>query len=353
MADLTGTAPYLHGVAVLDAAGRSTVALVDTAGTALCLSQALADELDLTVHEWLDDQGAAVAVVDPPPLLVGGAPLDTDGLVAYAFEDTGPLGLAARRADLLLPATVLRRHHVVLDGPAGVLEIGPPGGLERRGVAVPSEFDDHGLVRLTIEVDGAPVTVVLDAALTCCLATDGVLRDWQGRHPDWPASASAVGPGNVIGSPVEARIPMLRVPAVEIGSFTVPEVAFAWRGDGELAADGSLGGNVLDLFRVDLDYAAGSVRFEQGRPFPGNDTEQVGVVLALAEDGWQIAAAVSGLDGVRPGDLLVAVDGEPVADLALPGVLDLLRGAPGDRHQLLLDRDGADVDVDAPVLRLL
>jgi hypothetical protein len=353
MADATGSAPYRHGVAVLDAAGRPAVTLVDTAGTALCLSMALAEELELPVHEWLDDQGIPVAVVDPPPLSVGGAPLDTEGLVAYAFEYTRPLGLAARRADVLLPSTVLRRHHLVLDGPNERIEIGPPGGLERRGVAVPTTIDDHGMVRLTIDVDGHVIDVVLDSALSCCLAADRVVRGWQQRHPNWPASASAVGPGNVIGSPVEARIPMLRVAAVEIGSFTVPEVAFAWRNDDDLLVDGALGGNVLDLFRVDIDYAAGSVRFEQGRPFGDNDTEQVGVVLALDEHGWLVAATVSGLEEVLPGDVLVRVDDVEVAHLALPGVLELLRGTPGDRRRLTLHRGDDELEVAAPVLRLL
>ena len=353
VAEPTGSAPYRRGAAVLDAGAHSVVALVDTAGTALCLSYALAEELELVVHEWLDDQGTPVAVVDPPELRVGEAVLDTEGLVAYAFDDTRPLGLAARRADVLLPAPVLRRHHVVLDAPAGTITIGPPGSLERRGLAVPVQVDDHGLVLVTIEVDGEPVDVVLDSALTCCLAVDRVLRDWQRRHPDWPASASAVGPGNVVGSPVEARIPMLRVPEVGVGSFTIPQVAFAWRGDNELDAGGALGGNVLDLFRVDLDYSARSVRLEQGRPFAENDAELVGVVLAVADDGWEVAATVSGLDEVHPGDLLVAVDDVDVGDLALPGVLDLLRGTPGDRHHLVLRRDDESVEVDAPVLRLL
>ena len=353
MSEPTGKAPYLHGVAVLDAGGRSVAALVDTAGTALCLSQTLADELDLGVHEWIDDRGAPIAVVDPPPLHVGGAALDTEGLVAYAFDDTAALGLAARRADVLLPAPVLRRHHVVLDAPAGVVEIGPPGSLERRGVTVPAEVDDHGLVLATIEVDGEPIEVVVDSALTCCLAVDRVVRAWQARHADWPASASAVGPGNVTGSLAEARIPMLRVPMVEVGSFSVPSVAFAWRADGDLATDGALGANVLDLFRVDLDYSARSMRLEQGRPFPDNDAELVGVVLALADGGWQVAATVSGLDAVRPGDVLLRVDDVAVAALALPGVLDLLRGTPGDRHQLVVERGGETLTVDAPVLRLL
>lgn len=353
MTGVLGSVPLRHGVADLDA-GRPVRALVDTAGTALCLTASLAEELDLAVHERLDDGGTTVEVVDPPPLRVGDAELDTDGLVAYAFDDTAPLGLAARRAELLVPASVLRRHHVVLDEPAGTLTVGPPGSLERRGVAVAATVDAAtGLVSVAAEVAGEPLELLLDSALGCCLVTDGLLRRWQGSHPDWPASASSVGPANMTGLPMEARIPMLRVPELAVGPFVVPQVAFAWRGDGDLPTEGALGGNVLRLFRLDLDYSAGSVRLEQGAPFADNDTEHVGVVLGLAEGGWRVEATISGLDGVRPGDVLVAVDGVDVSDEALPEVLDRLRGAPGDHHRLTLGRGPDVLDVDAPVLRLL
>lgn len=349
-----GTAPLRNGVAELDAGGFGVRALIDTAGTALCLSQSLADRLGLEVHEHVDDGGAVVAVVEPPPLLVGDAPLDTEGMVAYAFEDTVPLGLAARRAQLLLPGSVLRRHHVVLDEPAGALSIGPPGSLERKGVAVPATVaPDTGAVVLAVEVDGEVVDLLVDTALTCSLASDSLVRGWQQGHPDWPASVSAVGPGNMTGLPMEARLPMLRVPELLVGPFTVPQVAFAWRGDGDLPAAGAIGGNVLRLFRVDLDYGARSVRLEQGTPFGDNDAELVGVVLGMIEDGWRVEATVSGLEDVHPGDELLAVDGTDVGDLALPDVLDLLRGTPGDRRRLLLGRGGELVEVRAPVLRLL
>lgn len=348
---MTGSAPYRRGIAELDAGGRPVRALVDTAGSALCLRQSLVDELDLTIHEWIDDQGAPVSVVEPPELRVGDVVLDTEGLVAYGFEDVRPLGLAARNADLLLPATVLRRHHVVLDDPGGRMTIGPD---ERVGVPVPVFIDDEtGFVVATVEVDGETFDLLVDTAVTCSAAVDGLLRAWQGDHPDWPASASAVGPGNVTGLPVEARVPMLRVPLVQLGPFSVPEVAFAWRGAGDVPTDGTLGGNVLRLFRLDLDYPAGSVRVEQGAPFPDNDAEQVGVVLALGDDGWAVSATVSGLDEVRPGDDLVAVDGTETAGMALPDVLELLGGTPGDRHRLSLRREGEDLEVHAPVLRLL
>jgi hypothetical protein len=351
---MTGSAPYRRGIAELTAGGRSVRALVDTAGTALCLRQSLVDELGLRVHEWLDDQGVAVSVVEPPELHVGDLVLDTEGLVAYGFEDVRPLGLAARHAELLLPATVLRRHHVVLDDPAGRMTVGAPGSLERRGVAVPTMIDpDSGLVLTSVDVDGEVFELVLDTAISSCLAVDPLLRAWQGDHADWPASASAVGPGNMTGLPVEARVPMLRVPLLEWGPFQLPQVAFTWRGEGDVLGEGALGGNVLRLFRVELDYSGGSVRVEQGAPFPEHDAELVGVVLVLGDDGYEVGATVSGLDDVRPGDHLVAVGGQDVAERALPDVLDLLRGTPGDRKRLTVRRDGETLDVDVPVLRLV
>jgi C-terminal processing protease CtpA/Prc len=95
------------------------------------------------------------------------------------------------------------------------------------------------------------------------------------------------------------------------------------------------------------------VRVEQGAPFAEHDAELVGVVLALGDDGYHVVATVSGLDDVRPGDVLVAVGGDEVADQALPDVLDLLRGTPGDRKRLTVRRDGETLDVDVPVLRLV
>jgi hypothetical protein len=351
----TGSAPLRHGVVDLDVGlDRPVRAILDTAGTQLCLSEWLVEALDLTVDERLEQQGSVVSSGEPPTLSIGGYELDTDGLVAYGFEDTLGLGLAARGADLLLPAPVLRRHAVVVDLAAGELTIGDAGSLERRGLVVPSTFDPSGQIVAHVQIeDGGVVELVLDTALPCSLAVDGVLRRWQSEHPDWPASLAAVGPGNVSGHPAEARIPMVRVPAVRWAGFTMPSVAFAWRGDADLGSDGALGAGALSPFRIELDYAGKTVRLEQGAPFPDPDADLVGVVLGLTADGWEVTAAVTGLDEVRAGDVLMAVDGEPIKPLTLPEVLDLLRGEPGERRHLHLRRGMDAVEVDAPVLRLL
>jgi hypothetical protein len=332
--------------------GAPARALVDTAGDTFGLSQDLADRLGLAVLETHEQDGAVFTVRDAPEIEVGGYRLDTDGVASVGFDDVGPLGLEAVGADLLLPATVLRRHHVVLDLPAGELVVGDAHSLERRGVAVAASLTEVPM--LAVEVDGRSLDLVLDVALPVCLAPDRVLRGWREAHPDWSMSAAAVGPGNVVGAPAEARVPMLRVPEVRLAGFTVPQVAFAWRGDADLGgADGALGRNALGVFRVDIDWSSGSVRLEQTRAFLDPDTDMVGVVLARGEDGWVVSATVTGLEGIRAGDLLVTVDGDDATDATLPEAVDLLRGEPGQRKRLVVGRDGDLVEVDAPVVRVL
>ena len=328
--------------------GEPVRALVDTAGDTLAITQELADRLGLAVHETHEQQGDVFTIRDAPEIEVGGYRLDTDGLAAVGFDDVGPVGLAAAGADLAIPAAVLRRHHVVLDLPGGELVVGDPGTIERRGVAVAASVADVPV--LAVEVDGRTLDLVVDVSLPVCLAVDRVMAGWP---PTWSRSGAAVGPGNVIGSPVEARVPMVRVPEVQVGRFTVPQVAFAWRGDGDLGgADGAIGRNLLGVFRVDIDWRAGSVRLEQTRGFLDPDTDMVGVVLARLGGAWVVSATVTGLDEVRAGDELVAVGGEPVAGLRLPDVLDLLRGEPGERRHLAVRRDADLLEVDAPVQRV-
>ena len=160
------------------------------------------------------------------------------------------------------------------------------------------------------------------------------------------------------GLRVEARTPMVRVPLVEWGDFTVPGVAFVWRADADVAPyDGSLGGNVLRFFRLGLDVSRGDVYVEQRAPVTfGGDADQVGVTLVLDDEGeWEIGAAVSGLAdvGVQVADHLVSVDGTPVTGVVLADVLGLLAGEPGDTHHLVLRRGDTHVEADAPTVRVL
>lgn len=354
---------------------RPVRALVDTGGGAMVVRRQLAAELDLTLGATIGAGEEDLETVEPPELAANGFELDTDGLAAYVVdEDDHGNPLRAELADLNLPASLLRRHRLVLDAPAGLVIFGDAGGAgggDGRGVRVPvGVHPETGFVRTEITVDGTTHGVLLDSGPSCSLVVDHLFRAWQARHPDWPAAAASVGPANMAGIPAEARLPMLRVAALEWGPFTVPGVAFAWRADaafGDLVAPGAtapvvgaLGGNVLRGFRVELDYRRAEVWLEQGAPVEADDTDMVGTVLVREADeaapsgaGYRVAAAVTGLGEVRVGDRLLAVDGEPVAPLGLAEVVARLAGDPGATRPVTVERDGDVVQVEAPVTRVL
>ena len=351
-----GTAPLtlVHHRPVVTLGGLRV--LFDTAGSALLLDQSVANDLGLATIEAVEEGGQVFTVLEPPGIEL----LDTDGIPAYGFDDTRELGMAAHGIDVVVPARVLQRHRVVLDPVDGFATI--DGDDEPRGVRVPADVDPaSGLTRVTVLVAGEVLVLLLDTGVSCSLAADRVMQRWSARG--WPASAASVGPGNMAGLRVEARTPMVRVPEVEVGQFTIPGVAFAWRGDSDVAripgapVDGSLGASAMRAFRVELDAAHGNVWFEQRAPMSpveDSDADQVGVTLVLGDDGgWEVAATVTGLDDVHVGDRLVSVDGEPVDGRTLGDVLTMLGGPVASTHHVLVRRADQVVAADVPVVRLL
>ncbi|MEA3056655.1 MAG: hypothetical protein QOD30_2087 [Actinomycetota bacterium] len=354
-----GSAPLnlVHGrpVATLDGGIR---AVVDTAGAAILLAQSTADDLDLQVIETIEEGGEVFTVLEPPALSVDGYALDTDGLPTYGFEDARAVGLTADGLDLVLPATLLQRHSVLLDALGdGTITFDDAGSLVGKGVRVPAEIAvDSGLITVTCTVLGATCTLLLDTGVSCSLVADRIARSWREALPDLAVSGAAVGPGNMAGLRVEARTSMLRVPAVEWDGFTIPKVAFVWRADGDVAPfDGSLGANVLRSFTLGIDHQRGELWIDQREPIVGgDDTDQVGVTLVLDDEGeWEVGAVLLGTTGVDVGDRLVAVDGGPVTGVPLADVLAALGGSPGQQHHLVVRRGDGLVEADVPVARVL
>jgi hypothetical protein len=352
-------------VAAGDGSRPTVRALIDSAGGALLLKRSLAERLGLGFGHAVESDGGVATTVEPPDLAAGSEPLDTDGIAAYALDDDSPTGTEAERVDVVLPAALLRRHGIVLDHPRREVTFCDPGDLPGRGVAVPVDIEPGtGLVRVEVEVAGEVLGLLLDTATSCCLVADHVFRSWGDASRGWPSSAASVGPANMSGMPFEASTPMLRVPEVRWGEVAVPAVAVAWRpddaferlGPGVTApVVGSLGGNVLRHFRLELGGLEGAVHLEQGRPFGEPDADMVGVVVGLDPAGdYRVLGTITGLEDVRGGDRLVAIDGEPVAGLTLGQVIDALRGIPAETwHHLALEREGELVEVEVPVLRVI
>ena len=85
---------------------------------------------------------------------------------------------------------------------------------------------------------------------------------------------------------------LLRIPAFQVGSFTVVHVATASRPDQTYSATsyetpapivGALGGNVLSQFRVEIDYPEQLLFLKPSAKTQANDFDTVGDVITLVE----------------------------------------------------------------------
>jgi C-terminal processing protease CtpA/Prc len=122
---------------------------------------------------------------------------------------------------------------------------------------------------------------------------------------------------------------------------------------------GAIGGNVLKAFRVEIDYASGETFLEQKAPLDSHDLDMVGVTLRAQPDGGYVIIGVlkldgkDAIDGLSPGDKLIKVGDVNVSGAPLFKVVDSLRGKPDQKRMLVIERDGKQLIVKAPVLRIL
>src|ERR1700743_147968 len=94
---------------------------------------------------------------------------------------------------------------------------------------------------------------------------------------------------------------------------------------------GSLGGNVFQYFRMDIDYPKGKLYLTQAQGVKTAALDMVGVSLEPAVDGGFAVAQVQGdVGGLAVGDHLTKVGDLDVRQATLPGTRAALSGKPGE-----------------------
>jgi PDZ domain/Aspartyl protease len=344
--------------------------VVDSGGGAFVLTEKLANSIGLKPSGPVRKaEGAEFASANPPQVRVGGMPLDLKD--ARVMIQYGNDRLEERDAvDGLFPGHVLKRYHVIFDYPARKFTLAAPGSVTPRGTAVPSPVRaQNGFARLELSIGGRTVGVLLDTGASFTMISRTAIEEWSSAAaPPWPRLVGAVGPANM-GARSDPAALVVRLPELRLGGFVIDHAGAVSRENGtyeklmsgEMVAPiiGALGGNVLRQFRVEIDYAAGVTYFERaGRDDPA-DMELVGLTLSVAPDqSVRVTAVSSAADAVareqiKPGDRLRSVDGISVSGLSLMQIVQRLRGKPGDRKELDLERDGKPIQVQAAVTRLL
>ena len=308
-ADLTGHATalptrYADGrffVRPVTASGDTLDLFTDTGG-GLWISSTVADSLKLPEQIAMIRDGKDTTYAVQLPAFASGAAIPK------------PLGSPGGRVNIM-PKQVAERMHGMpsmahwsgmlgqewfagrtwtFDYPRGQLLLHVAGDTVHRDPehTVPLGFQDdtgtvHGLnfPRIRVLVDGDSLDLLFDTGASTTLTdsalrvvddgrgaeratsfiTQSIFERWRTKHPDW----------RMIGHAEEGTgLPMIEVPHVSVGGYTVGPVWFTMRPDANFhdymtqfmdrRIEGALGGSALRYFRVTVDYPHSLAFFEQG-----------------------------------------------------------------------------------------
>ncbi|MBK7259428.1 MAG: hypothetical protein IPI01_16830 [Ignavibacteriae bacterium] len=330
----------------------------------------------------------SIPVATPAGLRIGGMTLNLSGVSARAMNEPRWL-FSTMHIDANLPSTVLARYDVVFDYPARTLTIAAPGSLPLRGTPLPIAVHPRtGIAQVDVRVGPDSLSFALDNGASYSFTSVGVLTRLMKNFPGAPLMTGAYGCANIWGWwPDEASWKVIRIPHIrcsvapadaasigtgtaleftEIGIVGVPDfyaggVSLGTRYSRKTARPvvGFLGPNAFLNYRVHIAFSRGLVTFERGATTSLPDMDIAGLTLQPSPDGgWDILGVAqhngtSIADGIEAGDRLMEIDGFAVTGATMGTVADKLRGTPGERRVLMIERNGVRSTVVATVQRLM
>jgi hypothetical protein len=270
--------------------------------------------------------------------------------------------------EITVPSTILREHDVVFDYANREQTIGEPGSMQFKGVSSKARINSMGLIQIPSRVDGQSYNLALDTGASISLISGERLAKWHTSHTSWPFVSGAIGAANMFGTPDESERFVVQLPTLQCGAATLSKVLLAFLSatafqqfKDRMGSEtiGALGGDAFRNYRVGINYSHSVIYFDRIANSPASDLSVVGLTLRPEADGRYTVTAVVDFEGkpsvpeVKPGDVLLGVEGAPVTGATLGQVWSLLGGSPGQTHSLTLEREGKRFTVEAPVQRFL
>lgn len=343
---------------------------VDTGGGGFLMTELLARDVGLDFAGAVsEEQGEHLAYPkSPPQVRLANMSIDMKDVTVAVVMGKKSI-LPGIDAEGMLPGHLLARYQVVIDYPAREFTLALPGTLKMKGTRFSTPVSaKQGFVRLEARIEGKPYGFLLDSGASYTMVSQRVLDEWRSKHPDWPLLNGAVGTANMIGR-LDPKALIMRIPSVALGPLQITTVGVVSRSAGTFETGmspmmtapivGAIAGNVLRGFRVQIDYAQDATYLEQTGQLDSGDLDTVPLVLDPQEDGTYVVSGVarqagkSLIEEVTAGDRLLKVSSLDVTGKSLGEVLDALHGAPGQTRNLVLERNGKQITVSAPVIHLL
>ncbi len=245
--------------------------LVDTGGGGLLLTESLAHQVGIPLNrvEIIEEWGLQLEAVKIPVITLAGHALDLDG-PTFVIREGGEQG-----SGNMISGRLLSRNRVIFDFPQRRFALDTTGPAPR-GVRLPTPIHHQTkFARIEIRVEEQAHGMLLDTGAGCTMISPRLLQRWREEHPEWDYVHGAQGTARKGRQDLDEGAVMVHVPWISIGPFCVEDVWMVARPVGgrfeEFSARmmagpavGALGGNVLKLFRVEIDYATGVTYLERG-----------------------------------------------------------------------------------------
>ncbi len=210
--------------------------------------------------------------------------------------------------------------------------------------------------RKTIDAD-FEVNTALDASILFFRSFTDAEKVSAAHFKSVPASYPQVDDG--------AKILLGRLRTFQIGPFLVetPVAIFSQSNSGgtpDKKLAGAIGGDFLHRFTVIFDFPHQRIILNPNLQFNHSLDEDMSGLSLVAKGAnlksFEVVQVQPGTPaagaGIQKGDIIVAVDDEPAADLNMAAVRDLFRQV-GHEYKLLIDRKGQSITVSIKMHRLI
>ena len=329
--------------------------LLDTGAGGVAISTDVAQQLGLQVGDAGEGQGVGEKTVHAGETQIARLQI---GDLALADADANVMDLAdapqvfgAKPFDGIIGLPVFERMVVKHDYVNRVLTFTAPDKFDYAGSGVIVHFErPRQIPVVTAVLDGVPGNFGVDTGARSSLLLYGPFCAQNNLQEKYGAKLEGVT-GWGIGGPVRSLL--ARASTLQIGDVTVRDLVIRLSAQKtglttSAAMAGLIGPDVLSQFDVTFDYTRTRIIFEKNKHYGRRDSyDRAGIWMGQDKDGKHftvvdvIAGGPGAAAGVKPGDQIVAINGESTANLILPDLRESIRReAVGAKLTLLLESEG-------------
>jgi len=327
--------------------------LLDTGAGGVTISTDAAQQLGLHVGEAGDGQGVGEKTVHAGEARI--AQLQMGDLTLADVETNvmdlsdAPQVFGSKPFDGIIGLPAFERMVVKHDYVNRVLTFTAPDKFDYAGVIV--HFERPRQIPVVAGVlDGVAGNFGVDTGARSSLLLYGLFCAQNNLQQKYGAKLEGVT-GWGIGGPVRSLL--ARAKELQVGDVVVRDLVIRLSAQKtglttSSAIAGLIGPDALSQFDVTFDYARTRIIFEKNKNYGRRDSyDRAGIWMGQDKDGKHfavvdvIAGGPGAAAGVKPGDEILAINGENTANLILPDARETIRReAVGGKLTLLLESDG-------------